>query len=294
MNAFEALRDANPRTVPGFAESVECAERELRARIADAARLPGRRRRRGALVAAVLATAAVTTLAAVGVPQETSATAAIARAAAVTAASAERSGTASVRITRDGELWAGTTVRWHGDDLALADARPGREGRVGDRLLVVDGTMYGVEDGGWVELGPSESVDPDSGTTPAEYLDAVREDVGGGTLSRILSAMAASTGTKLADGSTIYRGSVAAGVIARETGVKEGRSIRVLPFGFVAHDEAADSGAPLDVAVIVAADGVVRRLAVTWSAWRYEVAYSGLGQTGALAAPADAKPLRPR
>jgi hypothetical protein len=70
----------------------------------------------------------------------------------------------------------------------------------------------------------------------------------------------------------------------------------VLPFGYVAHDEASDPRAPLDVEVTVGADGVVRGIAASWgsgaSAWRYTVAYSGLGATAAPAAPASARPLR--
>jgi hypothetical protein len=104
----------------------------------------------------------------------------------------------------------------------------------------------------------------DSGTTPDEYLAAVREDVGGVTLLRITNGMTGLTTIELDDGSTVYRGTVEVGLIARESGFKEGQSIRVLPFGYVAHDEAANAAAPLDVAVTVAADDIVREIAVTW------------------------------
>jgi hypothetical protein len=91
---------------------------------------------------------------------------------------------------------------------------------------------------------------------------------------------------------------VAAGLVARESGFKEGKSIRVLPFGYVAHDQAADPAASLHVAVTVSADGVVREITVTWgtgaSAWTYRVTYSGLGATPAPVAPASARPLRDR
>jgi hypothetical protein len=99
------------------------------------------------------------------------------------------------------------------------------------------------------------------------------------------------TTRRLADGSTVYGGAVAAGLIARKTGFKEGRAIRVLPFGYVAHDEAADPAVRLHSAVTVGADGLVRRIEETWGTWSYEVAYSGLGTTPALAAPANAKNL---
>jgi hypothetical protein len=72
----------------------------------------------------------------------------------------------------------------------------------------------------------------------------------------------------------------------------------VLPFGYVAHDQAADPAAPLKTAVTVSAAGVVREIAVSWgsgaSAWTWTVAYSRLGATPAPAAPADARPLRDR
>jgi hypothetical protein len=126
----------------------------------------------------------------------------------------------------------------------------------------------------------------------------VQEDVGGATLRRITTGVTGPTTRQLDDGSTVYSGTVAAGLIARETGFKEGASIRVLPFGYVAHDEAADPAAPLDAALTVGADGIVRTITVTWgtdaSAWNYTVAYKGLGVTKAPVAPANARPLRDR
>jgi hypothetical protein len=122
----------------------------------------------------------------------------------------------------------------------------------------------------------------------------VREDVGGATLRRIVDGMTGLTTSELADGSVVYRGLVPARLIARETGFKEGHSIRVLPFGYVAHGAAVDPSAPLDVAVTVR-DDVVRELAVSWApGWKYTATYSGLGTTPAPEAPANAKPLERR
>ena len=187
-------------------------------------------------------------------------------------------------------------MRWNGADVAIDDDSPGRQDRPGSELLVVDGTLYGLDvDGSWVAQGSPDNIDPDSGTTPDEYLAAVREDVGGATLRRITGGMTGLTTRRLDDGSTVYSGTVAAGLIARETGFKEGQAIRVLPFGYVAHDEAADPAALLDVAVTVGADGIVREIAVTWgtnsSAWTYTVAYSDLGATPAPVAPENARDL---
>jgi hypothetical protein len=223
------------------------------------------------------------------------------KAATVTADSAERSGTAHVRITHNGALWAASLVRWNGTDLEVGRDAPQRAGKTGRELLVVDGTMYGIDPaGGWVELGPPSSVDPESGTTPDEYLAAVREDVGGVTLRRITGGMAGLTTRQLEDDSTAYSGTVPAGLIARESGFKEGQAIRVLPFGYVAHGEAADPSSPLDAVVTVGVDGIVRKIAVSWgsgnSAWTYTIDYSTLGATAAPTAPPNARPLdrRPR
>jgi hypothetical protein len=324
--SIQALRRANPRTRDGFAESVEATAEALNARLAATAAdvpadvpaetgAPGRTRGRpaprrrlgrasmvGTLAAAAAAVAVFLTVASPGPgPGVANAAAAVRKAATVTAAAAERSGTAVVRIDHNGGLWAGTTVRWHGQDMAKEDMAAPRDvrrpGKVGSRFLLVDGTMYGVEteDGGWVVLGSPDSIDPDSGTTPDEYLAVMRGDVDGTTLRRITDGMTGLTTRQLDDGSTVYGGSVAAGLIARETGSKEGQSIRVLPFGYVAHDEAANPDAPLRAAVTVAG-GVVREIAVTWgsgaSEWAYRVTYSGLGATPAPTAPANARPLR--
>jgi hypothetical protein len=169
---------------------------------------------------------------------------------------------------------------------------PARPGKAGSKLVVVDGTLYGIdpERGDWIRMGPTSSIDPDSGTTPDEILAAAREDVGGTTLRRITSGMRGLSATRLADGGTVYRGTVAAGLVARETGFKEGQAIRVLPFGYVAHDAAADPTASLDASVTVGADGVLRELAVRWEGWSYVVTYGHLGST-AVGAPRDARPL---
>jgi hypothetical protein len=297
--SMHALRRANPRSQPGFAASVEASADAVRARIAALSPQAAPRRRRplprlvlaGASIAAVAVAIASFTIGSSGVGTATAA--AVEKAATVTAASAERSGTAVVRITHAGELWAGSTVRWHGSDLSVAgDAAESAGRRPGTHLLVVGGMMYGVdENGGWVELGRPESIDPGSGTTPDEYLAAVREDVGGTTLRRIASGVTGLTARQLDDGSTVYRGQVAAGSVARKTGFKGGEALRVLPFGYVAHGAAGDPAALLSATLVVGADGAVREISVAWETWRYTVTYRGLGTGAPLEAPENARPL---
>jgi hypothetical protein len=306
--SIEALRRANPRARAGFQESVEAVAEAVRGRTVSTFRPepPPARLARGhvARVSAAASLAAAAALAAFvlvgshdGGPGIENAEAAARKAAALTATSAERSGTAVVRIEQNGVLWAATTIRWHGGNLAVSSDAPRRRGRVGSELRLVGGTLYTFDpaDGGWVDIGSPESIDPGSGTTPAEYLAAVREDVGGMTLRRIIGGVTGLTTRQFSDGSTVYNGTVAAGLVARESGFKEGRSIRVLPFGYVAHDEAARPDAGLDAAVTVGADGIVRQIVVTWggrgTTWRYAVTYSGLGATASPDAPRNARSL---
>lgn len=307
--SLEALRRANPRRQARFAEAVDAAAGAVRARI-ETADTAGRRHRRrpspgrrlvgvSAVGIALVATAAVAVFLTLGsssvTPGVENADAVMKRAATLTAASADQSGTATVRMTHNGQLWALKVVRWNGDDLALTDGTPGRP-ESGLPLLVVNGTMYGHDPAhkGWIEFGPVASIDPGSGTTPTDILAAVREDTGGATLRRITGAMTADglTTRNLSNGSTVYRGKVAAGQIARETGFKEGQAIRVFPFGYVAHGDAADPTAPLNTAVTVGADGVIREIAVAWGTWTYTVTYTALGATPKIGVPANAKTLR--
>jgi len=315
---MQALRQANPRGSDGFASSVNAAATAVRAAISAAdtssdAAVPWQRdghprrpRRRvpaawvslaaaaaaGAAVAAYLATEApgggppATATAPAVVP----ATVTLVKAADISGSLADQSGTAAVRIVHNGQPWAASTIRWGGRDLAVSRAH-------GEEFRVVGGTFYAFVEGHWLAVGNPDDFTWGSGTSPGEYLATVSEDAGGATLHRIVAAMTGQTTRQLADGSTAYSGTVPAGAIASEQGFKEGQSIRVLPFGYVAHDEAADPAAPLAVRLTVGADGIIRLISVHWggssSAWDYAVAYSGLGHTPAPVAPENATAPQP-
>ena len=140
---------------------------------------------------------------------------------------------------------------------------------------------------------PPESVDPDSGTTPDEYLAAIAEDVGGATILRITAEMIELTTSQTEDGSTIYHGKVPAGALARETGMKDGEAIRVLPFGNVAHDDATNPDALIDLSISVGADGTIGEIYATWggqSSWSYRLIYRDLGSTAPLEKPTNVQP----
>src|SRR5262245_2698977 len=143
-DGIDALRRANPRGRAGFDEAVETAQRVrtevlasvARERVPARARLP--RRRVPAWAASVALTAAAgVAVAAVALPGTGSSTgptgggtgaqdpaASLRLAAQRTAVASVQSGTATVRLTKDGQSWAGQTVKWNGDDISLVRDEP--------------------------------------------------------------------------------------------------------------------------------------------------------------------------
>jgi hypothetical protein len=317
-DSMQALRRANPRGSAGFAASVDAAATAVRATIsaADAAGdatapwerdgHPGSRRSRprvraawvslaaaaaaGVAVAAFLATRAPSGGPSAVATTTVPATVTLVKAAEVSGSLADQSGTAVVRLVHNGLPSAASTVRWGGRDLSVSRSD-------GEEFRMVGGTFYAFVEGHWLAFSNPDDLTFGAGTSPGDYLATVRQDAGGTTLHRIVASMTGQTTQHLADGTTVYSGTVPAGAIARTQGYKEGQSIRVLPFGYVAHDEAADPAAPLAVRLTVGADGIIRLISVHWgntsSAWDYTVAYGGLGHTPAPVAPENATAPQP-
>jgi hypothetical protein len=319
VDSIDALRRANPRHKPGFTRMAHGLTRSAstlggrdpqfstvdlssgRARRTPRSRRLGSRRLGpviGIPSAAAVIAAVVAAVLAVGSPNGSptvSPAAAIEQAATVTAQAAEDSGTVSIEVTQDGELWASRTVRWNGSDISVTNEDPGSVGR--RDLLVVGGILYGPDfgtEGGWIDLGSPANIDPGSGTTPDEYLATVRADAGGDTFRRITGAMTELTTTDGPDGAVVYRGTVPAEVLAPETGTKEGVPIRVLPYGYVAHDDASNPAAPVQVSLTVRSDDTIAEIHATWggaSSWSYRLSFSDLGSTPAPTAPENARRL---
>jgi DNA-directed RNA polymerase specialized sigma24 family protein len=252
----------------------------------------------GVPAATALIALAVATVLVFGSPngsQQVTPAAAIDHAVSVSAAAAEQSGTVSIEVTQDGNLWGARTVRWNGSDVSITNEDPGRVRRA--ELIVVDGTLYGPNpeaQDGWLELGSPASIDPDSGTTPDEYLATVRADAGGDTFRRITGAMTDLTTRPGDTGSVVYSGTVPAGDFAPETGTKEGVPIRVLPYGYVAQDDASNPAARIEVRITVGADKAIQEIRATWSgasSWSYRLSFSGLGSTPAPTVPDNVESL---
>ena len=306
---LDALRRANPRHKPGFTQEATELTRHAgnpRTPTVDLSRgRPRRSQRRwrlrpaiGVPAAAAVIAIVVATVLVLGSPNgspQVSPAAAIEQAVTVSAQAAEQSGTVSIEVTQDGNLWGARTVRWNGSDVSITNEDPGRVGRAD--LIVVDGTLYGPDperEGGWFELGSPANIDPDSGTTPDEYLAAVRADAGGDTFRLITGAMTDLATSPGDNGSVVYSGTVPAEVLAPETGTKDGELIRVLPYGYVAHDDASHPEAPVEVRITVGADEAIQEIHATWggaSSWSYRLSFSDLGSTPAPTVPDNVRSL---
>jgi hypothetical protein len=82
---------------------------------------------------------------------------------------------------------------------------------------------------------------------------------------------------------------VPAGSLARESAVKEGEVIRVLPYGYVAHDDAGNPSSLIDISITVGGDGTIDEIHATWgggSSWSYLLSFRDLGTTAPIEEPA--------
>jgi hypothetical protein len=294
--SLRALRRVNPRSRPGFNESIEEYD-ALRTQIASTAYVAPRRfspivrkhRLIGVSIAgALLSTAAV--LAAVvmlsGGSTE-SAYAAANKAVTATAASAIDSGTIVTQLSRGGDTVSTETTHWNGSDISMKTVF----GTATSELRLVDRDSYGLRsDGRWTHF------DADSTRLPAflkEMLASARVDVAGTTVHNIIDATGGLEQTENADGSTAYSGtanadaSIGSAIVAIDptNGSVLGlatRAIRTIA-------NAKGRSTVVSVQLTVGSDGLIRSLRVSFESggesWLQTSDYSQLGSTPAIEAP---------
>ncbi|HZY27698.1 MAG TPA: hypothetical protein VFE49_05510 [Jiangellaceae bacterium] len=71
-------------------------------------------------------------------------------------------------------------------------------------------------------------------------------------------------------------------------------TIRVLPYGYVAHDDASNPAAPIEVRITMGADEAIQEIHATWggaSSWSYRLSFSGFGSTPAPTVPDNVESL---
>ena len=290
--SLSALRRVNPRSRPGFDESIEKYD-GLRTQIASAAypaprsstarQLVQKRRLIGFSAAgALLSTAAV--LAAVvilGGGSTQSAYAAANAAVAATSSGALDSGTLVVKLTHDGAAFQSDTTRWSDGNVSLSmTGSPDYN----EKLLLVGSDAYVLraEDGRWTHYATDEG---SPGLKIATMRDLALADIAGTTLGDVLAVTTGLKKSERADGSTIYRGTVKAGT----------------PADAMAHGSSAmrlitklqKVGIDTNIELIVGSNGLVDQASASYQndggTWTWSTDYSQLGSTPAIEAPDPSK-----
>jgi hypothetical protein len=277
-----AIADAVVATQQGGARP----RRRLVARWAsDLAALPRRRVGLFAAVAAVVAAGVVVGLL-VTAASPPSAYAAATKAVAATAAAASGTMTLSSGTSSSGAAGMSTvvTVRWDGKDVAIVSGTGGNVLSGFVQLVLVGGAVYlqRADDGSWLHYASEADLERSlgSGTVLAAYGLAVA-----GRAAQIIASAYGLQKAELADGSSVYSGTIppsspARGAPSKGLGGLVMDSVRnMLPsFG---------SGGAFQL--VVGSDGLVSRMSETAAppatgAWRVE--YSRLGDPQQITPPA--------
>jgi hypothetical protein len=293
--SLRTLRRVNPRSQPGFNESIEKYD-ELRTQIASTAYAAPRasspivRKRRligVSVVGALLSVAAGLAVVMLTGGATESAYAAANKAVTATAASAIDSGTIVTQLSRGGDTVSTETTHWNGSDISMKTVL----GNTASELRLVDRDSYGLRsDGRWTHF------DAESTRLPAflkEMLASARVDVAGTTVHNIIDATGGLEQTENADGSTAYSGtanadaSIGSAIVAIDP--TDGSVLGLVTRAIRTIANAKGRSTVVSVQLTVGSDGLIRSLRVSFESggesWLQTSDYSQLGSTPPIEAP---------
>jgi hypothetical protein len=301
QSSIRALRDARPRSRPGFETSIARYD-PLRAQITATPppprRTPPRRSRRSRLIglsaaatAALSAAGAVTGLT-VSATSPPSAFAAAQRALAATAGAV--SGTMTMTATAPGKPWTIETTRWHANAIAISSG-PRHLLGLNRQLLLIGGAAYLQRaNGTWLRYAHESDVELKLG--PAVQL--AHDNVRGSAPKQILTLATGLRKTVQPDGTTEYTGTIPNSNADPVNNPTEDAIMRMIsnlrsgtPPGAPGGDQ---DGLQLNM---IARRGKVRRITITFERYdpatsadlgttTWTVTYSRIGSTPAITAPA--------
>ena len=210
-----------------------------------------------------------------------SADAAAKKAVAATSAGALDSGTMRLNrwpysSTREGSPSMVATIRWNGDDLAIASAGEGRPLPGFVQLLLVGGGVYVQRaDGSWLHFASEADLAPplDAGT-----VQAARSLAAGSRAAQIIASAYGLQKTVQPDGSTVYSGTIPPSNRTEVSRSDDTKKIMLPGFG---------SGGAFQL--VVGSDGLVTQMSETASppgAGAWSIEYSQLGSTPPITPPA--------
>jgi hypothetical protein len=295
--SLQALREASPRSRPGFDEWIERFD-ALQDQIMAApvvVRGPGAARRRrliglSAVAVAISIAAAVAGLVlSAAAPQ--SAYAAARQAVVATAAAA--SGTMTMTVAHNGTVYMLDTTRWNGGDIAISSGPRHLLGPDRQVLLAGGGAYVQRADGTWLRY-PSV---PDLGPKVGPAVQLAEDNVAGSTAGQILALATGLRQAKQPDGTTLYTGTIPSRSQPRVGPASD--TIRRMIASLRSGNEAGAPGGfhgDLKLRLTVTGDGRVQQVSVTFrqqdtgspagdGAYTWSVTYSQLGATPPITVP---------
>jgi hypothetical protein len=301
---LQALREASPRSQPGFDEWIErfdaLGDQIMAAPVV--VRGPGAARRRligvSAVAAAVSLAAAVAGLVlSAAAPQ--SAYAAARQAVAATAAAA--SGTMTMTVAHNGTASILDTTRWNGRDIAISSGPRHLLGPDRQILLAGGGAYVQQADGRWLRYPSVADLGPKLG--PAVQL--AEDNVAGSTAGQVLALAADLHQAKQPDGATLYTGTIPSRSNPRVAPASD--TIRRMIASLRSGSEAGAPGGfhgDLELRLTVAMDGRVQQVSVTFrqqdtgspegeGVYTWSVTYSQLGATPPITVPQTSRAPAP-
>ena len=309
QSSLRTLRDARPRTRPGFETSIERYD-ALRAQITATPpppqRTARRRSRRTRLIGFSAAAVAACSVAGVIVALTASATsppsALAAARQALTATVGAGSGTMTMTATAPGTTWTIETTRWNGTSIAITSG-PRHLLGLNRQLLLIGGRAYvQTADGTWLRYARESEVGPKLGGV----VQLAQDNVTGSTAKQVLALATGLQKTVKPDGLTDYTGTIPnsnADPVSTPTDDSIMRLINNLRGGYQPGAPLGDHSG-LQLTMIARRDGLVRQITLRFRRYdpatsavlgttTWTVTYSRLGNTAPITAPAVSTPGTP-
>jgi hypothetical protein len=296
--SLRALREASPRSQPGFQEWVQCfdALRDEILAAPDVMREPGTGRRRrligmSAVAAAVAVAVAVTgLLLSTASPQ--SAYAAASKAIAATAAAG--SGTITMTVAHNGTVYTVDTTWWNGPDVAISSGPRHVLGPYQQILLVGGGAYAQQADGTWLRYPSKSDIGPKLGSA----VQLAEDNVAGSAAGQILSLATGLEQAKQPDGASLYTGIVPDSSIDLRVNPGDDEILRMITSLRSGNQPGAPGGShgALKLQLTAGSDGRVQQVSVTFQqqdagspaadgTYTWSVTYSQLGATPPITVP---------
>jgi hypothetical protein len=302
--SLRALREANPRSQPGFDEWAERFDPLVEQILADVGparmRRPRAARRRviglsAAAAAVSLAAAAAGLLFSAAAPQ--SAYAAARKAVAATAAVG--SGTMTMTVVHNGTTDTLDTTQWNGGDISMSAGPRHLLGPYRQFVLIGGGAYVQRANGTWLRY-PSVS---DIGPKLGPEVQLAEDNVTGSAARQILALATGLRQAKQPDGTTLYTGTIPDATADRRVNPADDAILRMIISLRSGNGAGAPGGshADLELRLTAGTDGRVQQVSLTFQqedsgspagdgAYTWGVTYSQLGSTPTIAVPDTSTP----